>query len=635
MKFKNTFSLSGALIREIFRMYWYIPVLTFVLYFFVGIMPILSNMSNIDAIDYYIYESVKNMNIIYSGIMCITAVVTAVMMMGFIHRESKALMMHIQPLSKNRIFNSYYLSGWLMCVIPILLTAVLYMLLAFKIQALTRFDIVFWLLSSIAVTTWFYGITVFAGTLTGTSVMNLLTTCVLMIILPVLVTIAGAYCSIFISGYYKMPEWIMYVSENYNPLLNMLFSYGYRGDEDGRIIIFMVYFAVGVLLSILGRYVYKTRKFEKIGNSTLSKTFEELMTYVVVFVGMSSFGFMMWTFSDSKPMIIVGMIIGTLLTLSVVKIIVNRSVRIFGKDLLRSLIACSVITIVFIALTVFDITGFARRVPEAEDVKSVKMDDFATFYDSFIFDGFMNKRNVNSEMQFTSPENIERIVKLHNYIIENRLYTEEIEGGAEVYDMEGEPVNIENEYIHMKYKLKDGKVLERYYYVNMDEKVAGMLDEILTSEEYREKSKISSYVNMKNINYIQITGMNDDYSDYEEEFYDEGERSYYSYGDHYEEQEISSGNIAVIENPKLIKKVFEAYDKDMGEYGYINSNKYVSKLKEIATVEIYFKKPESKKRKRISYGDESISFSISNFDENIIECLIESGYGYTVGRKKA
>ena len=334
-------------------------------------------------------------------------------------------------------------------------------------------------------------------------------------------------------------------------------------------------------------------------------------------------------------MIIVGMIIGTLLTLSVVKIIVNRSVRIFGKDLLRSLIACSVITIVFIALTVFDITGFARRVPEAEDVKSVKMDDFATFYDSFIFDGFMNKRNVNSEMQFTSPENIERIVKLHNYIIENRLYTEEIEGGAEVYDMEGEPVNIENEYIHMKYKLKDGKVLERYYYVNMDEKVAGMLDEILTSEEYREKSKISSYVNMKNINYIQITGMNDDYSDYEEEFYDEGERSYYSYGDHYEEQEISSGNIAVIENPKLIKKVFEAYDKDMGEYGYINSNKYVSKLKEIATVEIYFKKPESKKRKRISYGDESISFSISNFDENIIECLIESGYGYTVGRKKA
>ena len=87
-----------------------------------------------------------------------------------------------------------------------------------------------------------------------------------------------------------MPEWIMYVSENYNPLLNMLFSYGYRGDEDGRIIIFMVYFAVGVLLSILGRYVYKTRKFEKIGNSTLSKTFEELMTYVVVFVGMSSFG---------------------------------------------------------------------------------------------------------------------------------------------------------------------------------------------------------------------------------------------------------------------------------------------------------------------------------------------------------
>lgn len=623
MKYKNPLCISGALMKEIFRMYWYIPVFTFMLYFFAGIMPILSNMSNMDSIDYYIHESVKNMNIIYTGIVCVVPVITAVLMMGFIHKESKALMLHIQPLSKNRIFNSYYISGWLMCIIPLLITTALYLLLSFRIHAITRFDIIYWLLSSIAVMTWFFGITVFAGTLTGTAVMNLLAAGVLTIIFPVLVSIAEAYCNIFISGYYKMPECVTYIAENYNPMLNMLFRYG--EEETGRTIVFAVYFAVGVLLSAWGRRIYKTRKLERVGSSTLSKTFGELMTYLVVFVGMSSFGLMMWTFSDSRLMIIVGMIIGTLLTLSIVKIIVNRSMRIFGRDFLRSLAVYSAIAVVFVALTVFDITGFSKRVPEASDVKSVEMEDFASFYDNFIDSGFTEESNVNSKMQFTSPESIDKIVELHNYIVDNKLYAGESETGAEVYDLDGTPVSIGSEYIHIKYKLENGNSLERYYSVNMDQKVAQLLDDILTGEEYMEKSKLSSYINMENISYVQITST----AEYYDDPYEESERSYYSYGDYYEEHEISNANIAVIENPKLIKKVFSAWDKDMADCGYLSGNRGVSSIQEIASVEIYFKQPEDKKRAK--YGEESVVFTISNFDENIIKCLTDAGYGYVVG----
>lgn len=623
MKYKNPLCISGALMKEIFRMYWYIPVFTFMLYFFAGIMPILSNMSNMDSIDYYIHESVKNMNIIYTGIVCVVPVITAVLMMGFIHKESKALMLHIQPLSKNRIFNSYYISGWLMCIIPLLITTALYLLLSFRIHAITRFDIIYWLLSSIAVMTWFFGITVFAGTLTGTAVMNLLAAGVLTIIFPVLVSIAEAYCNIFISGYYKMPECVTYIAENYNPMLNMLFRYG--EEETGRTIVFAVYFAVGVLLSAWGRRIYKTRKLERVGSSTLSKTFEELMTYLVVFVGMSSFGLMMWTFSDSRLMIIVGMIIGTLLTLSIVKIIVNRSMRIFGRDFLRSLAVYSAIAVVFVALTVFDITGFSKRVPEASDVKSVEMEDFASFYDNFIDSGFTEESNVNSKMQFTSPESIDKIVELHNYIVDNKLYAGESETGAEVYDLDGTPVSIGSEYIHIKYKLENGNSLERYYSVNMDQKVAQLLDDILTGEEYMEKSKLSSYINMENISYVQITST----AEYYDDPYEESERSYYSYGDYYEEHEISNANIAVIENPKLIKKVFSAWDKDMADCGYLSGNRGISSIQEIASVEIYFKQPEDKKRAK--YGEESVVFTISNFDENIIKCLTDAGYGYVVG----
>mgnify|MGYP003193496006 FL=1 len=142
-----------------------------------------------------------------------------------------------------------------------------------------------------------------------------------------------------------------------------------------------------------------------------------------------------------------------------------------------------------------------------------------------------------------------------------------------------------------------------------------------------EKSKLSSYINMENISYVQITST----AEYYDDPYEESERSYYSYGDYYEEHEISNANIAVIENPKLIKKVFSAWDKDMADCGYLSGNRGVSSIQEIASVEIYFKQPEDKKRAK--YGEESVVFTISNFDENIIKCLTDAGYGSLLKRR--
>lgn len=78
----------------------------------------------------------------------------------------------------------------------------------------------------------------------------------------------------------------------------------------------------------------------------------------------------MCTFSTSKAIIILGMLVGTLVTFFIVKIIVNRSVRIFSKDSIRSLAVYFAIAALFIALTVFDVTGFTKRVPEVDEVES-------------------------------------------------------------------------------------------------------------------------------------------------------------------------------------------------------------------------------------------------------------------------
>lgn len=82
-----------------------------------------------------------------------------------------------------------------------------------------------------------------------------------------------------------MPEWLSDISRNFNPAMNLLFRYKEGSPSDT---IFIIYFAVGILFSLIGRKIYKTRKLERIGNFSLSKCFEELMTYLVVFIGMSA-----------------------------------------------------------------------------------------------------------------------------------------------------------------------------------------------------------------------------------------------------------------------------------------------------------------------------------------------------------
>ena len=48
--------------------------------------------------------------------------------------------------------------------------------------------------------------------------------------------------------------------------------------------------------------------------------------------------------------------------------------------------------------------------------------------------------------------------------------------GAEIYDIAGSSLFMGNEYIHIKYNLKNGRAVERMYDVYMDQNVANILE---------------------------------------------------------------------------------------------------------------------------------------------------------------
>lgn len=626
MENRNYFSFCKPLIKECFKMYWYIPALSFVLYFFVGIFPILSNLSETMPLQEHVWTSLKNLRLVYMLLMCVVPIGTAIIMMGFLHKSSKALMLHVQPLSKNRIFNSYYISGLALCVIPILLMTVLYALVIPKVETVGFGAVANWMLVSIVVITFFYGITVLIGSLTGNSTMNFLMTGAMLLVIPIILVIINTYGQTFIVGYYEMPQWVL-LAVNSNPILAMMFYY--EGIKSKACVLYLL---IGIIASALARLIYKTRKLELIGNSMLSETFEEVCTYLFAFVGMSIFGLLTWAFSSSIVLTVLAMIVGTLFAFAIVKIIMNRSIKIVNKKLIRSLLIYFAMATVFVAVVVFDITGMTSRVPVANEIESVEITNIVSGYEetSLGFSGSIPEEFGDINPVLSSPESIELALKLHNYILENKIYTDIYQDSTysdvALYDVFGSEAYVGSEFINLRYNLKNGQHINRSYEIILDDQVIQLIEDLLTCEEYKENRKITSCIDLEKISHIEIAGVNDSYEEYYDEHYDT-ENQY----------ALNSGSMAVIENPAMIKKILTAWDEDMNKWGYKENNRSLTPYDELAYIDIIFKIEKAgsskKKESNAEAREYALTVYITEIDEYTIDCLVKSGYGQTVGVK--
>lgn len=86
------------------------------------------------------------------------------------------------------------------------LIALLYCAIAPSTEIIQLRDISIWFISSLSMITFFYGIAVLAGSLTGTVYMNLIAVGIMMVIAPLITFIIKTYGEIFIAGFYTLPE---------------------------------------------------------------------------------------------------------------------------------------------------------------------------------------------------------------------------------------------------------------------------------------------------------------------------------------------------------------------------------------------------------------------------------------------
>ncbi|MGN1334483.1 MAG: hypothetical protein ACI4U1_05145 [Anaerovoracaceae bacterium] len=533
MKNKNVFSISPALLRENLKLCWYLPALVFVLYFFVGIFPIIINLPDLSSVTDYIEESLNNYNIIYPVYMAGIPLVAAMLMMSFFHKPAKALAMHSQPYSRAKLFNSHVLAGWIMCILPVFVTAILY--LNFMNDIYTFSDVIRWLASSIGIITFFYGMYIFAGSLTGNSAMHLLLSGLFFVIVPVLLILVSTYCESYINGFVSLPDYVSDAMRCFNPLIMMLTD-GMNNVVAVRTT--LTYMILGLVFIGAGSIAYRLAKLENVGDSVIFRTVEEIITYLVVFVGMTIFGFFFQSFDEStKGVLILGMVTGTLITFFITKVVIARSVKIFNMKNLKSLGIYVAIAAVFTAFTVYDISGISKRLPELEQIESVNCE---YMFDSYEMDYFAygSFRELSDIAEITSPTVISKVYELHKYIVENDLPCEQQRAAR--YDMYGGEVQtVPIEYVSFEYEYKNGCEFKRRFYVMLDDKAAQLIDDIITDPDFKKTITLSDKI--------------------PSELYDDSFATV-EYG----------GETVIISGSSEIKKLIEAYDRDVYNSNYMD-----------------------------------------------------------------
>ena len=626
MKNKNLFALSPALILENFKMYWYLPVLSLILYFFGGIFPIITNYDNLYSINYLIQNNFNNLSLVFIPLLIIVPLTAACIAMSFFHRENRALAMHAQPYSKSRLFNSQVASGWLMCILPLLVMALLYLCFMKEVapdvtssvvpytpddNVYTATEIFGWVGDSVVLATFFYGMFVLAGSLVGTVIMQVLLSGVMFVILPLMIFIVNAFCDSFLLGYVGMSDFAERLMTDANPLIRLVFGWG----AGAGLRLDLAYLLAGLIMLVLARFAYGRAKLERVGDSMIFKAIEEIITYLIVFVGMTAFGWIFYNMAAStKTMLVFGMAVGSLITFLVVKIIIDKSIKVFTKENLVSLCIYLVIAALFAGFTVFDISGFAKRLPNEDKIQSVELSDstFRIGYEnSYYCDDLLLKDGRKPVMSIDSAV-ISTMYELEKYIVENERYASEAiaydtASYARAEDETFVASAASDEAISFTYKMKNGTSFKRRYYVPIDDTIVNFLNKVVASKDFKSYYSLADKLNLSGFDSAMLTVYSDD---------EEGYRT-------------NSDEGTVLSRSQL-EKLIEAKDSDITDKTYYEMLKSInlyddSRVYDVSITVSVLNKNYKEKTGKSLYDSANLSFTVMSSDKNTLAYLDKLG----------
>ena len=216
----------------------------------------------------------------------------------------------------------------------------------------------------------------------------------------------------------------------------------------------------GVLFLGLAWLVYRRRHLETAGD------FISLRPLSPVFLVIASLGagMLLYMFSEvfgnkSVVFLIVGLIVGYFAG----QMLLNRTLRVFGKKSIIGIAALLIVLAGTMGLTKLDPMGITAKIPDSDDIQ------WACVSDSNFNRGYMNYLGNEFIYEASDEATITQIRQIHELLISNNNDASSSSRSCTV---------------NIRYMLKNGKTLTRYYTVAVDSPAGELAEKYYSSMRY-------------------------------------------------------------------------------------------------------------------------------------------------------
>lgn len=401
----------------------------------------------------YLINSMAVVNLIYAG-------VSAMFLFGDLFNSKLANALHALPMRREGWFLVHTVAGLLFCIVPNTLAALLstfwlgqYSYIAFLWLAITVMQYLF-----------FFGVGVLAAVCAGNRLGMAAVYGIINIISLIVMVLAQYLFMPLLYGIELNTEPFAFLC----PVVHMvegeyvLFDYNYQIDQviflgiDAPLWIYTgVTAAIGLVCLALSVLVYRRRHIERAGDFLSVKALAPV--FLVIFT--LGVGVIVYIIADEVAQLpaYLFLIIGLFVGFFIGRMFLERRVNVFHP---KAFLGFGILTLalgIALAVTWLDPIGMTRYVPDTDEIESV-----------YLYDGYLGGTDVDylrHTLQLTDSSDLEAITEIHDSLIKERRSD---------YDFK----------CTLLYKLKDGRMVKRYYPVTVNSRAGQQLHPFFSSWEY-------------------------------------------------------------------------------------------------------------------------------------------------------
>lgn len=411
--------------------------------------------------------SYLSINLPVALLVCVMAVICAVQGFSYLFRRQKMDMYMSVPVSKKRRFAVIYLNGILLFAVPYMVSLLISLcigagngILSGTVVKCMLYSYLVYLVYYVAV----YNITLAAVMLTGNLLVALCATVVFLFYEVAVKGIFYGMCAMFFYTFYSVDDTlsffspIIWIFENALSCMNMAEDTAMKLPEliaaSGMTTLKIL--AVGAVFGVLAYFLYAVRPAEGCHKALAFRKTKPVIKVCLMVPITLLVGVLFRVIANSNTaMTIFGLVIGILLSHSILEVIFEADLRAAVKYV-KSGLAGAVLVFAIFAVFQFDLTGYDKWVPKPEKVESAAL----AFSNVFTSGNYYDVENVKwmsatsyafEKMELTDTEAV------------CTLMEEAVEDMKVIQN--GENADDRILHIYVKYRMKNGT--EKYRSVNL------------------------------------------------------------------------------------------------------------------------------------------------------------------------